>query len=346
MTGTLHLPPNGLGVGTTQMVVTGGRVGIGTATPNEQLEIAGNLRIPKTTSSVGIIKSEGNRFIHNYGTNNFFAGVDAGNLSITGNGNTGVGQEALTSNSSGSSNTANGQFALKTNTTGTANTAFGGSTLGNNTSGGSNTAIGASALLRNNNGNANTACGVLALQQNESGIRNTAVGYASLQYNWPGENNTALGAEAGPGHFEYSHGSGNVFLGYRAGYNESGSNRLHIANSDASTLIYGQFDTNRVCINCTNPLTTLQVNGDARMNAGTGYLFVESSGGTASNASIRANNTNSSNGMAAYLTNNSTYGNTHLQNSGSGEVLVLQSNGGYFIRAGRILLRCFLQMRA
>jgi hypothetical protein len=37
--------------------------------------------------------------------------------------------------------------------------------------------------------------------------------------------------------------------------------------------------------------------------------------------------------MAAYLTNSSGFATAHLQNSGNGEVLVLQSNGGRFIRA-------------
>ena len=35
-----------------------------------------------------------------------------------------------------------------------------------------------------------------------------------------------------------------TFIGYRAGYNETGSNKLYIANSDTSTpLIYGDFST-------------------------------------------------------------------------------------------------------
>src|SRR3990167_4528421 len=59
-------------------------VGIGTASPNEQLEITGNLRLPSTTATTGIIKSGAYTLIHTYGTNNFFAGVNAGNLTMTG----------------------------------------------------------------------------------------------------------------------------------------------------------------------------------------------------------------------------------------------------------------------
>lgn len=74
MTGTLNLPANGLTVGTNQLAVTGGKVGIGTATPNEQLEITGNLRLPPTTATTGIINTGANTLIHTYGTYNFFAG--------------------------------------------------------------------------------------------------------------------------------------------------------------------------------------------------------------------------------------------------------------------------------
>lgn len=56
-------------------------------------------------------------------------------------------------------------------------------------------------------------------------------------------------------------GNRNVFLGYRAGFFETESNRLHIANSESFTLIYGQFDQGRVCIQCTDPATGLDVNG-------------------------------------------------------------------------------------
>ncbi len=62
-------------------------------------------------------------------------------------------------------------------------------------------------------------------------------------------------------------------------------------------------------------------------------LYAYGNGGAASRAALRVDNSKSGNGMAAYLTNNSGYATAHLQNSGNGEVLVLQSNGGRFIRA-------------
>ena len=62
-------------------------------------------------------------------------------------------------------------------------------------------------------------------------------------------------------------------------------------------------------------------------------LYAYGNGGTADGAALRVINSKSVDGMAAYLTNDSGYANAHLQNSGNGEVLVLQSNGGRFIRA-------------
>jgi len=44
MTGRLRLPADGLTAGTEQLALTNGNVGIGTATPSERLEVAGNVR--------------------------------------------------------------------------------------------------------------------------------------------------------------------------------------------------------------------------------------------------------------------------------------------------------------
>ena len=43
MTGTLNLPANGLVAGTTQLVLSGGDVGIGTASPAQKLDVNGNI---------------------------------------------------------------------------------------------------------------------------------------------------------------------------------------------------------------------------------------------------------------------------------------------------------------
>jgi len=45
-------------------------------------------------------------------------------------------------------------------------------------------------------------------------------------------------------------GSNNIFIGYQSGFNESGSNKLYIDNSNTTTpLIYGDFSKDSLSIN-------------------------------------------------------------------------------------------------
>ena len=194
----VHLDDDWTGAGTGSMspVNLSDNIGIGTATPNEQLEITGNFRLPTSTATAGVIKSNGDRFIHNFGTNNFFAGVNAGNLTMTGINNTGVGTIALASNTTGFDNTAIGEGALTSNTTGRENTATGRATLFFNTIGIFNTATGQTALQDNTTGNNNTAIGKAALKTNTAGNDNTATGENALFFNMAGSRNTANGTFA------------------------------------------------------------------------------------------------------------------------------------------------------
>ena len=128
------------------------------------ITLNGNLNLPATTASAGIIYSGGNRLIHAYGNNNFFAGAGAGNFTMSGSGNTANGASALGNNGSGSLNTAVGYGALASNTGGSWNTAVGYWALGgNNLTGTNNIALGNGAgnsIILNNNidiGNQGTA---------------------------------------------------------------------------------------------------------------------------------------------------------------------------------------------
>ncbi len=229
----------GVGIGTNtpsnQLSVVGnadvtGNVGIGTSTPSQQLEITRNFRLPASTDTTGIIMSGSNRYIHSYGSNNFFAGVNAGNLTLTGAGNTGMGVLALTANTSGASNTAVGDSAMFSNTTGGANTAIGRRTLRTNTTGSFNTALGRNALMSNTTGINNTALGERSMTTNTTGTDNVAVGNAALGFaNTSGSYNTAIGVAA----LDFNTtGNYNTAGGYMALYsNTSGFNNAAVGDS-------------------------------------------------------------------------------------------------------------------
>lgn len=131
---------------------SGGNVGIGVAIPTQKLDVNGNAQVSgnvmlSTTAdsgTAGLIQL-GSARIHSYGTNNLFAGSDAGNFTMTGIYNVGMGFKALRSNTTGTSNTGIGLNALLFNTTGSNNTAVGDFCLGFNTTGSYNTAIGTGA---------------------------------------------------------------------------------------------------------------------------------------------------------------------------------------------------------
>ena len=78
-------------------------------------------------------------------TLNFSAGLFAGNQTMTGGDNTGVGSGALSGNTTGNGNTALGAFALEDTSTGGTNAAVGDAALQANTTGFDNAALGASA---------------------------------------------------------------------------------------------------------------------------------------------------------------------------------------------------------
>lgn len=86
----------------------------------------GSISLPSpTTSNNGSLQINGTPFLHNFGTNNTFAGASAGNLKMSGSGNTALGSGSLVANTSASNNTAVGYGSLNANTTGAGNIAIG-----------------------------------------------------------------------------------------------------------------------------------------------------------------------------------------------------------------------------
>lgn len=159
-----------------------------------------------------------------------------------------IGDEAGKNDDGTNWNVALGHESLRDNISGLNNSAFGFGTMAYNTTGNENTAIGTVALSLNTTGNTNVAVGFTAMAINSTGSENVAVGNRALLQPSSGNQNTAIGSGAG----QHSRGgaSGNVFIGYNAGKEESGNNKLYIENTDSSTpLIGGDFDTDKVNIN-------------------------------------------------------------------------------------------------
>jgi hypothetical protein len=100
----------------------------------------------------------------------------------------------------------------------------------------------------NCNGSYNVGIGANSLEGSSSTNTpqyNVAIGFQSSKTIGDVDNNVTIGYRSG-----YSGpGGGCVFIGANAGYNETGSNKLYIENSNSATpLIYGEFDNNLVKI--------------------------------------------------------------------------------------------------
>lgn len=167
-----------------------------------------------------------------------------------------LGHGALRNQLFGAKNLAIGNAALFNLQSTENNIAIGDSAMariGQNTEsafqGSSNIGIGNKVLYKNQQGRENVVIGESALSSQLTGVENTAIGSFALFSNTSGNGNTILGVSAG---YNNINGSGNIFIGASAGYNETGSNRLYIANSNATAanaLIYGEFDNGILRIN-------------------------------------------------------------------------------------------------
>jgi len=262
------------------------KVGIGISSPAMTLDVKDSLGIngmrllylPDQTDFEGslILGNGGNNLAH----------------SVEGTGcyNTAIGIGGLNSIAQGAANTASGYQALYSSDNDYENTANGAWALFSNTSGSRNTAAGARSLYLNNGGYENTAIGYQSLHENTSGSYNIGMGARANFYNEEGSNNTIIGHEAGMGISAHNK-SGNIFIGYQAGYNETGDNKLYIENSSSSSpLIGGDFSADEIYLNghvgigTHTPVSKLEVNGrielpdnDASGTEGSGSIEIGNS---------------------------------------------------------------------
>lgn len=152
-----------------------------------------------------------NRVLANAGTNNLFAGVNAG-----------------AANTAGQNNAFFGTAAGAANTTGGSNVFFGANAGAANTSGGSNLFAGAAAGTSNTGGNGNTMLGALAGSLNASGSNNVFVGTSAGTSNSTGFSNAFFGQGAGTTN---TTGNNNTLLGQGTSL---GANNLSFATAIGS----------------------------------------------------------------------------------------------------------------
>jgi hypothetical protein len=198
------------------------------------------------------------------GDTNTFYGLGAGFSITSGVYNTFIGRAAGYANTTGSSNTFLGYYAGYSNTTGNFNSFIGLAAGYANTTGYNNTFLGERAGYSNTTGNYNSFIGLAAGYHNTTGGYNTFLGFNAGYDNTTGYSNTFLGMYAGYANttglfntflgyyagYANTTGIGNIFVGQSAGYNETGSNKLYVANSDTSApLIYGDFANGILAVN-------------------------------------------------------------------------------------------------
>jgi len=124
----------------------GGLTNLNAAKLTGSLSNVDNIYLPASDAGKGIIYAGGSPLLQSSGNGNFFAGLNAGNLTMTGPGyNTAIGVTALHNNTSGVADTAVGCEALLANQTGTGNVAVGTDALAANVFGSNNIAVGTAA---------------------------------------------------------------------------------------------------------------------------------------------------------------------------------------------------------
>ena len=214
-----------------------------------------------------------------------FLGNGAGqNDNLTTNRNLFIGQLAGQSNVNGQQNTALGYQALRFAPNTSFNTAIGPYSLDALTSGNNNSAIGKFALSAMTSGTSNAAIGPDAGRNMTSGDRNAFIGAEAGLARTGGSDNVAIGYGAGR---NSGAGSGNVFIGTQAGRDETGSNKLYIANSETTTpLIKGDFAAEE-----------LEITGEVKIDSGTDFSPIELTTSSTSNLITFDNST----GYAGYV---------------------------------------------
>lgn len=186
----------------------GSRVGIGTSTPTNKLDVNGHINIHADSAyrignrrmfwadGANIFIGENTGNANNLGLSNLFIGSDAGQISSVGSWNVFLGTEAGSTNLAGSQNTFVGNRAGFSNNVANENTFIGAYAGQFTTDGQHNSFVGVTTGNNNSTGSENSFFGAHAGYFNTSGSYNTLLGNFAGENSDMGNYNTALGFEA------------------------------------------------------------------------------------------------------------------------------------------------------
>ncbi len=247
------------------------------------------------------------------GRQNTAIGYLSGLCMTSGTENIGLGYVAISKVTTGVRNMAIGSYCLRSLASGSYNAAVGATALYSLLTGNLNAAIGFSALYTASTSSYCTGIGSYSLESLMQGAYNTAIGFTCARYLVSGEYNTLIGAAAcssgaayygmnytvaigyqsgqyqqgGYNTFVGAHagrntsaqtGTGNVFVGYGAGYYETGSSKLFIDNATRASesdgrvkaLLYGEFNATALSQQLTINAGTLNLLDALNIALGTG----------------------------------------------------------------------------
>jgi len=152
----------------------------------------GNVGLPTTSATSGIINVNATRFMHAYGTNNTFLGSSAGNFTLTATQATAIGASAGNNISTGGNSVYIGYQAGNTVSGGNENTVIGSQAFAS-ANASQNVMIGYRAGFASTGFTACTAVGKFALDNTNTGLYNLMLGYGSgTNYNAGESSNICL----------------------------------------------------------------------------------------------------------------------------------------------------------
>jgi len=204
------------------------RVGIGTATPNNTIQVAGliNFDDPKDSTFLGVNAGSDTMT----GQDNVFIGESSGDLISSGLRNVFVGYQSGRVHTGGGDNVYIGNGSGYSSTLANYNVSIGATAARNTTFGSRNVSIGVSSGYNVSTGNYNTFLGSYAGYNVYNNLAGNVIIGDSAGYNAQGDNN--------------------VYIGKEVGYNGIGDNTLMIDNSSTpAPLLLGNFELDYLNIN-------------------------------------------------------------------------------------------------